>query len=365
MATSRLIRFTSRDIFTNLAAEELLFQRTSGHTLLFYVNTDSVVLGRTQNPFKECDVAHAASQGVSIARRRSGGGTVVHDSGNLNFSFIRPRAEHEPYSNARLVANVLKDEFGINAEVNKRADITVDGYKVSGAAYRLSGDRAYHHGTLLLNSNLDKLRRLLKSPLAPDIKALGAASVRSPVTNLSNYTSRDLNIDTVISAIAERFTKTNENISIMTPAIVEREIGGMQAERDEICSHSWVYGKTPSFSYTFQMGPLQLTLQTKKGTVLQDVQVEITDPVIDSKTVSEVQGILQDRLSGHIVDGPSLASLITNYVDSHVSQPKSLFASQLLTNIATHMQHSLPCPFWNENPDGSSEMYNEFSDLQR
>ena len=162
-------RFSSTDVFTNLASEERMFQEGPLNAILFYVNRNAVVLGRTQNPFREVDVAYARDKRFSIARRRSGGGCVIHDTGNLNFCFIRPREEHDAYNNARLVASVLNDDFDIDATVNKRADIVVDGKKVSGAAYRISKDRAYHHGTLLVNSNLDILRRVLKSSTGKSI----------------------------------------------------------------------------------------------------------------------------------------------------------------------------------------------------
>lgn len=267
----RLLRFSSKDVFTNLASEELIFQRTAGHALLFYVNSTCVVLGRTQNPFNEADVGYAASHSFPLARRRSGGGTVVHDEGNLNFCFIRPREEHDPLYNAKFVATVLREDFGIEASVNHRADILIDGKKVSGAAYRISKNRAYHHGTLLVNSNLDQLRRLLKSPLRAGIKAMGAKSVPSPVTRLTDHYHEELNLEDVTQAIAKRYSDKSCQLRTVCSEEVEAMCGGMGKERGELCSHDWVYGQTPRFSSVHDIGNVRIQFEMRKGAIVDNI----------------------------------------------------------------------------------------------
>eukprot|EP00171_Calliarthron_tuberculosum_P019641 IDg19641t1 len=152
--TGRVLRLLSRDVYTNLAAEEILFQHGPPNSIIFYINRASVVLGRTQNVFVEANVAHAAAHGVEIARRRSGGGYIV-----------------------------------------------ANGLKISGNAYRISRDRAYHHGTVLVRSDLDSLRSALRSPIRDRIKALGTSSVRSPVANIIDFCP-GVNVDDVVDAIA-------------------------------------------------------------------------------------------------------------------------------------------------------------------
>lgn len=83
------IELNSDDIFLNLATEEYVFHHfTDDSYLLLYKNEDAIVLGKYQNIYQEINVPAAESSGVKIARRMTGGGTVFHDSGNLNYSFI-------------------------------------------------------------------------------------------------------------------------------------------------------------------------------------------------------------------------------------------------------------------------------------
>jgi lipoate---protein ligase len=267
MGAVRIVRLLSNDVFKNLAAEEALFTSlpAGSRALLFYVNTAAVVVGRTQNPFFEADIASAEEQSASIARRRSGGGTVVHDEGNLNFCFMGPRAAHDPNANAQLLVRVLGDAFGVRAGLSERGDILVAGRKVSGAAYRIASDRAYHHGTLLVHSDLDRLRGLLRSPLRDQLCVTGAASVPAPVANLSDFAA-DITIPSLISAVAERFghvvASSSRNdasshgvgnkaeVEELTEELVAKECSRFAAEHRDLCSTNWVYGQIPRFSYS-------------------------------------------------------------------------------------------------------------------
>lgn len=354
MTVGRLLRLTSKNVFTNLAAEEQLFQRSANKSLIFYVNSECAVLGRTQNPFKEVDVNYAAANGIPIARRRSGGGTVVHDEGNLNFCFVRPREEHEPLSNAKLVASVLREEFGIKAVVNERADIVVDGMKVSGAAYRISRDRAYHHGTLLINSNLDRLRRLLRSPQNENLTAMGTQSIRSPVTNLSEHYSGVMDTSTVIDAIAERFLRTNAFVVPVSPTQVERDCGGMQAERGELCSHAWVYGKTPRFSYDYRIDGALVKLDIAKGATVSGVSVEKVAGDQGAQPDPGLAPFLTDCLVGQPFDGKLLARRIRT-----ATLPRAASVdNQMQECLARALQVDIPGQFWREEGEVPFQAYN-------
>lgn len=348
MASGRILRLTSRNIFTNLAAEERLFEKSSGRALLFYINSDCVVLGRTQNPFNEVDVAYAATHGIPIARRRSGGGTVVHDEGNLNFCFMRPREEHEPLENAKLVASVLHTEFGINAQVNSRADILVDDKKVSGAAYRITRNRAYHHGTLLINSNLERLKRVLKSPLSSTIEAMGTKSVRSPVTNLCEHCDGDLRPGAVIDAIAERFSRTQARVVPVSSALVEREYGGMQAERGELCSHAWVYGQTPKFSFSLQVDDsLILKFDMAKGALVVRVTVQQDKFAENENEMLELERFLNAQVVGLPFDGPAFSRKL-----------EGRSGSDLFEKSRGALKEAVPSQFWRDDIDSADLVYN-------
>ena len=182
--------------FVNLSIENYLLDKSppDSTVLLFYINRPCVVIGRNQNPWLEVNLSQLRNsylqQPIELVRRRSGGGTVFHDQGNVNFSIVRPTSE---FTRDRLVDMVVRamqaDEP--RAAVNERHDIVLrlggerGTRKVSGSAYKLTRNRALHHATCLVDSpNLKEISKLLKSPGAPYIKARGVDSVPSPISNL-------------------------------------------------------------------------------------------------------------------------------------------------------------------------------------
>lgn len=309
MVLGRIVSLTSRNAFTNLAAEERIFERTAGHNLLFYVNRPCIVLGRTQNPFYEADVTRAVSEDVAIVRRRSGGGTVVHDEGNLNMCFMAPRKEHDPCFNAKLVANTLRDDFGIAATVSNRGDIHVDGLKVSGSAYRLSRDRAYHHATLLVRSDLPRLRKLLSSPLRPYMEVSGTKSVRAEVANISSFGDGDVEIADIIEAIATRWQKGKAvRVQQVSPNVLEREIGGLERERSNLCAQEWVYGQTPHYKFKVDMDPpaSAVNLHMRKGGIIEKVLMSDEDAQIGIDRPAKLCEMLSRALVGTPFIGKSM-----------------------------------------------------------
>jgi len=205
----------SLDPFLNLSIEHFLLQKTpSSSTALFlYVNRPCVVIGRNQNPWLENDLNSLRQHNVQLVRRRSGGGTVFHDEGNVNYSVICPTTDFTRDKHAEMVARAIR-KSNPRARVNERHDIVLDQgslreerewpdptdthqtrfhpedegsgpLKISGSAYKMTRQRCLHHGTCLLASaDLPKISRYLRSPARPFMKARGVESVRSPIGNV-------------------------------------------------------------------------------------------------------------------------------------------------------------------------------------
>lgn len=217
----------THDPYLNLSIEHFLLQKSpADSTILFlYVNSPCVVIGRNQNPWLETNLRKIRScpakgfityehepQEVQLVRRRSGGGTVFHDHGNVNYCVICSTADFNRDKHAEMVAGVLRT-YTPRARVNERHDIVLDqgnfqeddrpdpadmhrtGFhregttppplKISGSAYKLTRLRSLHHGTCLLNSwNIDTISEYLRSPARPFLKARGVESVRSPIGNV-------------------------------------------------------------------------------------------------------------------------------------------------------------------------------------
>ena len=276
----------SNDPYINLSIEHLLLKKTpsDSHVLFLYTNRPSIVIGRNQNPWLEVNLRllDAAKRGnsseqrtsalgnVLLVRRRSGGGTVFHDEGNVNYCVICPAADFTRDKHAEMVVRALRrwSDRGINARVNERHDIVLDQgswdavdpkaklevgnthrslfqeqgegppLKISGSAYKLTRLRALHHGTCLLASpNLGLIHAYLNSPARPFIKARGVESVRSPVGNLCpDHRQSNLAFEaSVISEFGEMHGIESSKISH-----VLGEING----RDELYSdHGLLFGR--------------------------------------------------------------------------------------------------------------------------
>ncbi len=221
--TFKILSSTLTDPFTNLAIENSLLAQITEPTLFLYQNSPCVVIGRGQNPWLETDVLFLQQNNIPLLRRQSGGGTVVHDLGNLNFCFLSPKAAFDKMQNIQFVQHILST-LGRAVEIGEKYDLLFEGKKVSGSAFRETTHNCFHHGTLLLESDLDFVRRCLQVP-PTDIVTKSVRSRLSAVTNLGLE----------ISAVKTAFAKTCPVSTLF--------IQDLQASLRLYQSHEWIYGK--------------------------------------------------------------------------------------------------------------------------
>jgi len=237
----------SRDPFFHLAVEEwLLREAPLGDEPLWFLyrNDPCVVVGRFQNPWKEADLGWMASEGIPLVRRPSGGGTVWHDPGNVNFCCVRPL---KGFNKALALEEVQSrlEGFGREVMINERFDLRFQGSKVSGSAYKQTKDRALHHGTLLLAGDLARLERSLRSPaILTSTKSI--ASVRSPTVNLE--------LDP-----AEWIASWGAGEALA--------LGDARFDTTAWSRWDWVYGETPHFEWSFSVGDDHIRLTAHKGMI--------------------------------------------------------------------------------------------------
>ena len=174
----------------NLAIEEHLLRdlKTSEDLLLFYIDEPSVIVGRNQNTLEEINQNYVEAQGMHVVRRLSGGGTVYHDLGNLNFSFILRRGKENLVDYRKFTAPVVQAlvAMGIPAEFDGRNGLLLGGRKISGCASYSMASGMVMHGTLLFDADLTRLQAALQVKPGQVISK-GIKSVRSQVTNLREH----------------------------------------------------------------------------------------------------------------------------------------------------------------------------------
>lgn len=248
-----VLRSSSTDVFQNLALEDWIHERLDVQrrsVLLLWRNAPAVVVGRHQNPWQECDVGLLRRTGVPVARRRSGGGTVYHDLGNINITFFSSKKRYDRMRNLGVVTGALKALCpDLDVCATPRFDILLNGcYKVSGSAARLGRTSAYHHCTLLCSTDRSVLSAVLTSSCT-GLKSNATPSVPSPVANLSDH-HPSLDPDSIMDAIASRYTTEfhlDRPVLAVDPGS-EVLLPGIHKMTSDLKSWDWVYGKTPRFS---------------------------------------------------------------------------------------------------------------------
>lgn len=291
----QIITSDSFDPWFNLALEEYLFQTIEENTVILYLwqNRNTVVIGKTQNAWKECRLSVLEAEGGKLARRTSGGGAVYHDDGNMCYSFI---ASSNLYDLKRQLSVILEAvrAHGISAEFTGRNDIvTSEGRKFSGNAFRFSGSKGLMHGTLLLDTDSEKMSRYLQVSPAK-MKSKGVNSVRSRVINLIEL-NENITPDSVKNALKEAFRAEYGTLTIeidYDEACFPDEISKLY---QKYASWQWRLGETPQFDIShetrFDWGCFDISFSADKGYISQiEVFTDAMDP--------ELAGIIKDSLLG-------------------------------------------------------------------
>ncbi|MBS0359295.1 MAG: lipoate--protein ligase [Proteobacteria bacterium] len=288
------------DPFLNLATEEWLFRELENDaiTLFLWRNAPCVVIGRGQNPWAECNIKQLTQDQIPLVRRTSGGGTVYHDLGNTNFSFMSMKPYFDKKTHIDLVLTALK-QLSIQAFSSSRNDILIPHAdntprKISGSAYKESKDRGLHHGTLLIHADLNRLNTYL-NPIKKDLFAKGVPSVRSSVMNLNELDttlSHDGFCDALIQSCMNHAGIKSTLTHLKKEDILKNALLLEHAERFQ--EWSWQYGKTLPFKHCFTQqfdwGKVSIQLTAEKG-IISDSQIQATN-------YQEVFECLQKRLLG-------------------------------------------------------------------
>ncbi len=253
----------------NLAIEEHLLRNVQvvEPLLLFYINAPSVIIGRNQNTIEEIDPDFVRENQIHVVRRLSGGGAVYHDLGNLNFSFITQGKEdlHNFGKFTRPVVDVLQG-LGVNAVLQGKSDIFVDGKKISGNAQYASHGRMFSHGTILFNTNLENMLRAI-NPRQVQIESKAVQSVRSFVTNVQEYLPKEMDIAALRDALL-RGIFGSESVPVYALTDTDWEqIREIATQR--YLTWAWNYGRSPAFniqkSEKLPVGKLDARIAVEKG----------------------------------------------------------------------------------------------------
>lgn len=303
----KIIISQSKNPWENLALEELLLESVKKNEVIMYLwqNDNTIVIGRNQNPWKECKCDLFKSNGGKIARRLSGGGAVYHDLGNINFTFLMAKELYDLEKQLNVILTAVKT-LGINAEFTGRNDITVDGKKFSGNAFYSTQKSAYHHGTILVNSDLSQLVKHLQVS-NEKIKSKGIDSVKSRVTNLKNIND-SINNKEVIEALKESFQKEYGECDVDN-MFIQNNKDEIKSLYNKYSSWEWIFGETPKFDITydkrFVWGGIEINLSLKNGKIVNN---KIFSDAMNSELILNISKVLEgltfniDLIAKSIID---------------------------------------------------------------
>lgn len=265
---TKIFLSSSFDPRLNLAFEEMLTRQCEKDEYILYLwqNDNTIVIGRNQNPHRECDLKKIEEDGVILVRRQSGGGAVFHDLGNLNYTFIAHEKNYSQQMNFQIILDGLK-AFGLEGNFSGRNDLLIEGRKFSGNAYSIYKNMRVHHGTLLLDVDLTRMANYLTvHPLK--MKAKGVTSVKSRVVNLYEL-APEMKLEELKTSLMASFEKTlgrAEKIEELEEAHLE----GFDYA-DKYFSWEWNIGETPNFSLEleerFDWGLISIFLDLHRGRI--------------------------------------------------------------------------------------------------
>lgn len=245
-----LIDSPSQNAYFNIASEEYLLHRFPTEDIfLLYVNAPSIIVGKFQNTLAEINLDYVTEKDIKVVRRMSGGGTVYHDLGNLNFSFHTLLGQNDFGDFSFFTQPVLTvlNNLGVPAVLQGRNDLLVDGKKFSGNAKLARHGKMIQHGTILLNSEMEVLGEALKvNPLKFIDKA--TKSNRGRVTNLIDYLPKETTTETLKELLTAEIIKNNPEAKRYQLSL-EDLAGIEQLMEEKYETWDWNFGFSPQYNF--------------------------------------------------------------------------------------------------------------------
>jgi len=256
-------RLEGNSTLDHMAMENVLLDTREGPdaVLLLYVNEPSVIIGRNQNPWREA----LPDTGLPLFRRVSGGGAVYHDGGNLNWALILPRELHSQHDELAAMAAAISAQ-GFDVVPGERGGLYLgpssphSGGKVSGTARRFGARRVLHHGTLLVDADLDLLHASLHG--IGTFNDASLPSVRALPVNLSAI-KPGISMDTLMEGIS--MSLTGNSLAPIPASIADASL--LDAERLRLSTFEWTWAATPAFSVPLGPGSPAAALRVEKGSI--------------------------------------------------------------------------------------------------
>ena len=297
---------TGLDPYFNVALEEYLLKNRTEDFFRLWRNDNTIVVGKNQNAIGEINTDYVTQNNIHVVRRCSGGGTVYHDLGNVNYTFVTTVAQGETKIDFHRYGQPIIDvlaQYGITARFDERNSIRIGDLKISGNAEAIHRDRVLHHGCILFDSTLDVLNNAI---LVDESKFESRAtkSVRATVTNIKDHTDKIPSVDAFITTVMNHIKSQNPNA--IDYELSATDITTTQKMADETYkTWDWIYGRSPTYDVTTIWHGIHITLSVKKG-VIKTVKTTPETPELSEKLTGQKhqkQSLLDHGLPVDLVNG--------------------------------------------------------------
>lgn len=303
-----VLNLQSTDPFFNLALEEFLLKHRREEFFLLYVNVPSVIIGKHQVAHRETDTNFVTANNIPVVRRISGGGTVFHDEGNLNFSFISRSTEGKQVDFRKYTFPVIRflESLGVEAKFEGKNDLKVNGLKISGNSEHVQGNRVLHHGTLLYDTRLEFLKGSIRKDTSHYLTR-AVSSNPSSVMNLKELIPVVKGINDFRLHMLNFFLNEKENILYsLSPAEI-KEIESLSQSKYRTWEWNFAYG--PEYIFNNQL---------VIGGILHTCRIFVKDGIIREAVITGSQEMetLAEKITGcrHMTEDLEKVSGMNNFV---------------------------------------------------
>lgn len=320
------IKRENRDPYINIATEEYVLKEIEEDTFMIWRNDPSIIIGKHQNASGEINHAFVEQHNLPVIRRITGGGTVYHDPGNINYSFTS-RGDRTKLidfkKHTRPILNFMK-ETGINASFEGKSNLCIDGLKFSGNAAHVYKDKVLHHGTLLFSANLNMLEEAIQTYEERYVDK-SVRSIRSRVTNISDHLPYPMTVEDFMQKI---FTFMIGYFDITQPYEFTqkdlRRIQKLAAEKYQ--RKDWNFGYSPKYEFKNKLYYNDKCI---------NIQIFAKDGLIIKAVIENAEGMRYYHIENILTDLQHIKLIIRNELKIHTFEDDT--ENYLSEHLADHL----------------------------